>query len=210
MVMRVAPRPRFAKYFSPADLPAAARPGSGPSDRAALPADKNSSYVRGLLAKPPATPVPCAPEIHAPRRTTPPPPPNTPRQPIILPWPRVVGGPVLHLPLGPVTGVVEDNDDGVQAIAHCRAQFHARHLKGAVADQDERAQFGVCQLRPDPGRHGKPHRSIIGGPEKFRPVMNIEVRRAEQRIAHVRHHHRLVGEERVKLLEQPLDRERTL
>src|SRR5260370_6321400 len=97
------------------------------------------------------------------------------REPVVVPRQHVVIGAILHVALGAVAAVVEEDDDGIEAETHGGGQFQSGHLKGAVADQHQRPQFGGGQLRAQALRDGKPPPGIVSRTEKFGAMMNEEV-----------------------------------
>jgi hypothetical protein len=126
-------------------------------------------------------------------------------QPAVFPGPQIVVGPILHVPFGAVPAIVEHDDDRIQAIPRDGGQFHAGHLKSAIAHQHQGTQLGIGHLRADRRRHGKTHRRVISRAEKFRAMPDEQVGRAEQRIADVADDDDVGRQERVQPFEQSFD-----
>ena len=110
----------------------------------------------------------------------------------------------MNMAFRPVPAIVQYDHDGIEVVTHRSGEFHSRHLKRSVADQHQWAQSGIGKLCPNPGRHGETHRSVVGRAKELGPVMNEQVGRAKQRIAHVRHHDGFLRQKGVYPLEQTL------
>src|SRR5512145_2222746 len=93
---------------------------------------------------------------------------------VVLPREEIVKGAVVDVAFGAVTGIVEHDDDRIEFVADGSREFHAGHLKGAVTDQDERAQFGIGELGADAGGDGKAHRSVICRSKEFSAMADEE------------------------------------
>ena len=130
------------------------------------------------------------------------------RQAMIFPGLHVIVRSVLHGAFGAVTAVVQHHHNRIQPIAQRRADLHTGHLKRAVAHQHQRARARAGHLHANARRHREAHRGIICEPKKFRTPADVQVRRTKQRFAHITHHHGIVFEESVEVLEQSLHRHR--
>ena len=64
-------------------------------------------------------------------------------QQMIIPGDQIIVRTVLNVAFGAVAGIIKQHDNGVQMITNGCAQFHAGHLKGAVADQNQRTTVGM-------------------------------------------------------------------
>ena len=98
--------------------------------------------------------------------------------------------------------VVQNDDNGVQAVAGGRRQLDAGHLKRAVPDQDQRAEPGLCELRADGRRDPKSHRSVIRGRQELGSAMDEQIRRAKHRVAHVAHNDGVLAKKQVEAFEK--------
>ena len=106
--------------------------------------------------------------------------------------------------LGAVTGIVEHDDDGIEFVADGGGQLHARHLKRAVPDENQRAKFGIGHLRADAGGNGETHRSVIRRAEEFGAMPDEQIACAEERIADISDDDHVFRDEGVQALEQAL------
>src|SRR5947207_8122617 len=81
--------------------------------------------------------------------------------------PDIIVWPILHVTFGAVAIVVEHDDDRIELVTSNGRQFKAGHLKCAITDKDQRAEFLVGQLRTNTRGNGKAHRGVVSRSEKF-------------------------------------------
>src|SRR5205814_6798608 len=77
----------------------------------------------------------------------------------VMKRPSIVIGTILHVALGAIAPVIEQNDNWVQLVTRDRSHFEASHLKCAVTYKHQRTEFGIGNLRPNCSRDGKAHGS---------------------------------------------------
>ena len=99
---------------------------------------------------------------------------------------------------------------GFMPIARDGAELHAAHLERAVADEHDRAEPRQGRGDAEHRRHGKPERAVVGRPEEADAVLDMEIGRAEQRVAGIGDHDVVLLEERVDLGEERLDPHRRI
>src|SRR6185503_11213171 len=97
-----------------------------------------------------------------------------------------------------------------QAVAGCRCQLDARHLKRAVTHQDQWAKPGLRELCTDGCGHAKSHRSVIRGRKELSAAMDEQISRAKHRVPHVAHDDRVFAKKQIEAFEELLDREALL
>ena len=122
---------------------------------------------------------------------------------MILPRVDVVEAPLQDEPLGAVALVVEHDHRHREASADDRGKLHARHLKGAVADERHHLQLGAGHLGAERRWHGESHRGVVGGRDVFRLTADHQFARCEERIAHVGDDDRAVVERLIEPANEP-------
>src|SRR5882724_11067092 len=104
---------------------------------------------------------------------------------MILPWLDVVELPVagMEQSFGAIAFVVEHDYDRRRFLSHQIREFHAGHLKSAVADDCDDAGLGPGHVDAERRRYGETHRGIVGWAEEFRLAVGRELGRSEHCVA---------------------------
>ena len=107
---------------------------------------------------------------------------------VIVPLRDHVEAAVADPPHRAVAVVVEDQDDWSEPEPNEGGDFHAGHLKRAVADDHIRPEVGPPESDTDARRNCETHRHVLGGGNEFRLLFAANPYRAEYCIANVSHH----------------------
>src|SRR4051812_8918438 len=97
------------------------------------------------------------------------------RQAMVLPVEHVVEFAVQQEAFGAISPIVQDNDDRIELATHGRAQLHAGHLKGTVADQYQWPQLRIGTLSANGAGYGEAHARVERRPDKLGLLANCQV-----------------------------------